>query len=325
MEEKRQLFYVEAIREAVEFEMRRDPKIFVAGEDAVFGGNYGEWIGLNDKFPGRCRSTPISETAIVGLGVGSAAMGLRPICAMSKVDFMMVAMDEIVNQVSKFRHMYGGNVKLPMVLQCAYGISRGAAAQHSQSLEALFCHLPGIKVVVPSTPGDAKGLFAASIRDDNPVIFMQSLRLLGTKGYAPEGEYVIPLGTCDVKKTGSDITIISWGNVLLQSLLAAEELEKDGIHAEVVDVRTLVPLDLDTILKSVEKTGRVLIAHEDTLQNGYGAEIAAQIMDKGFDLLDAPVKRLGAPNCPVPFSPVLEAAYLVDKPKIMAAVKEILG
>lgn len=318
-------FYVEGLREAVELEMQKDRQIFVAGEDVVSGSNYGEWKGFSEKFPDRVWNTPISETAIVGLGIGSAAMGLRPICSMGKNDFMMVAMDEIVNQVSKFRYMYGSNVKLPMVLAAAYGVRRSQAAQHSQSLEAMFCHCPGIKVVIPSTAADAKGLMASSIRDENPVIFMYSLALLATKAEVPDGEYVVPLGVADVKREGTDATIISWGGTVLESLNAADMLAKEGISAEIVDLRTLVPLDMDTVLKSVKKTGHVLVTHEAMQQGGYGGEIAARIADEGFNLLDAPVKRLGGPCCPVPYSPVLEDLYRVDAPKIVAAVKELLS
>lgn len=321
MSEEKQVFFVEAVRDAITLEMQRDPDIFVAGEDVIQGGNYGEYLNMVDIFPGRIVDTPISETAIVGLGVGSAAMGMRPICAMSKVDFMMVAGDEIVNQVSKFRYMYGGNVKLPMVLHASFGVRRQAAAQHSQSLEAIFTHLPGIKVVIPSTPADAKGLMAASIRDDNPVIFMQNLSLLPTKGFAPTGGHIVPLGKCDVKREGTDLTIVSWGGCVLNSIKAAENMAADGLSVEVVDVRTLVPLDLETILQSVAKTTRLLIVHEAIQQSGFGAEIAAQVADAGFDLLDAPIRRLGAPLCPVPSSPVLEAAYYISADKIEAAAR----
>jgi len=321
MSEIKQMFFVEAIRNAVELEMRRDPTIFVAGEDVTEGGNYGEYLNMVQEFPDRIVDTPITETAIVGLGVGAAAMGMRPICAMSKVDFMMVAMDEIVNQVSKFRYMYGGNVKLPMVLHASFGVRRQAAAQHSQSLEAFFTHLPGVKVVIPSTPSDGKGLMAAALRDDNPVVFMQNLRLLPTKGDAPVGEHILPLGKCDVKRDGKDLTIVAWGGCVQESIAVADKLEKEqGISVEVVDLRTLIPLDLDGILKSLEKTGRLMIVHEAIQQSGFGAEIAAQVADAGFDLLDAPIKRLGAPLCPVPSSPILEAAYLVDQAKIEAAI-----
>lgn len=314
----------EAIRDAVRYEMNRDPDIFVAGEDVQYGGAYTEFLGFADEFPDRIIPTPISETAIMGLGLGSAALRLRPLLCMSKIDFMMVAFDEVINQASKFRYMFGGKVELPMVMQANYGMTlRGQAAQHSQSLEALFCHMPGIKVVAPSTHADAKGLMIAALRDNNPVLYMQPMRLMQARGDAPDGEYIVPIGKASIRREGSDLTIVSWGPVCCEAVLAAETLEKEGIHAEVVDLRTLSPIDKDTILNSVAKTSRLLIAHEAVKQAGLGAEIAAIVAEEGMDYLDAPIKRLGGPFAPIPFSPVLEAGYFISADKIADAAREM--
>lgn len=314
----------EAIRDGVRFEMLKDPEVFVAGEDVRTGGAYGEFLGFTEEFPDRIIDTPISETAIVGLGVGSAAMGMRPLMCMSKVDFMMVAMDEVVNQAAKFRYMYGGKAKIPLVLQANYGMTgRGQAAQHSQSLESIFTHIPGLKVVMPSTHADAKGLMIAALRDDNPVVYLQPMRLMQQKGEIPEGDHVVPLGKASIRREGRDLTIVSWGAVCSECLAAADMLETSGISAEVVDLRTLTPIDLDTILASVEKTTRLLIAHEAVLQSGLGAEIAALAADQGMDFLDAPIKRVGGAWCPIPFSPLLENEYFVDAGKILAAAKSM--
>lgn len=319
----REIYFVEAIREAILAEMEKDPNIFVEGEDVSWGGSYGEYLGFKEKFPDRMFDTPITETAITGLGLGSAVMGLRPIVEYSLADFMLVPMDEIVNQVAKFRYMNGGKPTIPMVLHASCGATVSAAAQHSQCLEALFAHIPGLKIVIPSNPADAKGLMHAAIRDDNPVIYIQHLRLLNEKGDVPEGEYVVPLGKASIAREGKDVTLISYGGIIPYALQAADMLATDGINAEVVDLRSLVPLDKETILSSVEKTHRVVIAHEAVKNSGFGSEVAAVIAEEGFDLLDAPIKRLGAPFCPVPFSPVLEKAYVVSPEDICQAAKEL--
>jgi len=314
----------EAIRDGARFEMLRDPEIFVAGEDVRAGGAYGEFLGFTEEFPNRIIDTPISETAIVGLGLGAAAMGMRPLMCMSKVDFMMVAMDEVVNQVAKFRYMYGGKAKIPLVLQANYGMTgRGQAAQHSQSLESLFTHIPGLKVVMPSTHADAKGLMTAALRDDNPVVYLQAMRLMQRKDDIPDGEYIVPIGKASVRREGTDLTIVSWGAVCCECMDAAETLEKDGISVEVVDLRTLSPIDIDTVLASVEKTSRLLIAHEAVLQSGHGAEISALVAEHGMDFLDAPIKRVGGAMCPIPFSPLLENEYFVTAAKVAAAAKSM--
>jgi len=244
---------------------------------------------------------------------------------MGKLDFMMVAFDEVINQAAKFRYMFGGKVEMPMVIQANYGMTlNGQAAQHSQSLEAFFCHLPGIKVVAPSTHADAKGLMISAIRDNNPILFLQPLRLMRVKGDAPDGEYIVPIGKANVRKEGTDLTIVSWGPVCCEAVSAAETLEKEGINAEVVDLRTLSPIDFDTVLESVAKTSRLLIAHEAVQQCGLGAEIAALVAEEGMDYLDAPIKRLGGAFCPIPFSPVLETEYFISADKIAKAAREML-
>jgi pyruvate dehydrogenase E1 component beta subunit len=319
----REKMFAEAIAEAMMGEMSKDPNIFIAGEDVSWGGSFGMYLTVKNEYADRLIDTPITETAIAGLGLGSALVGLRPILEFNFNDFMLVAFDEIANQIAKFSYMNGGKVKLPIVLLAEYGITGGAAAQHSQSLESLFCHIPGLKVVIPSNPADAKGLMTAAIRDDSPVVFLQSLSTLAVRGDTPQGDYVVPLGKSAVAREGKDVTIISWGNVLHNSLKAAEMLAADGISAEVIDVRTLVPLDREGLLESVGKTHKVVIAHEAVKQGGFGAEIAAVIAEYGMDLLDAPITRLGAPFCPVPFSPPLEAEYKVSPEKIVAAVKSM--
>lgn len=317
--------YAEAIRDGMRVEMKKDPNVILYGEDVgMFGGCFGVTAGLFEEFgPKRVLDTPISETAIVGSAVGAAAAGLRPIAEIMFVDFIGVCLDELMNQAAKMRYMFGGKATLPMVVRTPCGAGMGAAAQHSQSLEALLTHIPGLKVVMPSTPADGKGLMQAAIQDNNPVIYIEHKQLLPVTGDVEEGEYVVPIGKADIKRQGSDVTIVAWSWMVSKALEAAEALEKEGIDAEVVDPRTLVPLDKEAILSSVEKTGRLVIVHEAVKTNGFGAEIAAIVADKGFDYLDAPIKRVTAPDTPIPFSPPLEAAYLPDAEKIVKAVKEL--
>jgi len=321
----KQMTYAEAIRDGMRVEMKRDPNVYLYGEDVgMFGGCFGVTAGLFEEFgPERVLDTPISETAIVGSAVGAAAAGLRPIAEIMFVDFMGVCMDELLNNAAKMRYMFGGKAKLPMVVRTPCGAGMSAAAQHSQSLEAWFTHIPGLKVVMPGTPADGKGLMAAAIRDDNPVIFIEHKQLLGVSGDVPEGEYVVPIGKADVKREGSDVTIVAWSWMLQKALAAAETLAQEGINAEVLDPRTLVPLDKEAILKSVGKTGKLIIVHEAVRTSGFGGEIAALVAEEGFDLLDAPIKRVTAPDTPIPFAPVLEAAYLPSEEKIVSAVKEL--
>ncbi|MCR4441509.1 MAG: alpha-ketoacid dehydrogenase subunit beta [Peptococcaceae bacterium] len=317
--------YAEAMRDGLRVEMKRDPNVYLAGEDVgPFGGCFGQVAGLYQEFgPGRIVDTPISETAIVGHAVGAAAAGLRPVVEIMFMDFMGVCMDEILNQAAKMRYMFGGKAKLPMVIRTPCGGGLGAAAQHSQCLEALFTHIPGIKVVMPAEPADAKGLMAAAIRDDNPVIYVEHKMLLGVQGEVPEGEFVVPIGQAAVKRPGSDVTIVAWSGMVPKAAAAAETLAGEEISAEVIDLRTLTPLDKDCILKSVGKTGRLVIVHEANLTGGFGGEIAAIVADEGFDLLNAPIKRVTAPDTPVPFATVLEKAYLPSEEKIVRAVKEL--
>lgn len=320
----KEMTYAEAIRDGMRVEMQRDPNVYIWGEDVgKFGGCFGVTSGLVDEFPGRVVDTPISETAIVGAAVGAAAAGLRPIAEIMFVDFMGVCMDELFNQAAKMHYMFGGKAKIPMVLRTPCGAGMGAAAQHSQSMEAWFTHIPGIKTVMPSTPADAKGLMASAVRDDNPVMYIEHKRLLGVKGDVPAGDYVIPLGKADIKKEGSDVTIVAWSWMVHKALAAAEALAEEGIQAEVLDPRTLMPLDTESILKSVGKTGRLVIVQEAVKTGGFGGEIAAIVAEEGMDLLDGPIKRVAMPFTPIPFSPVLENYVIPSEEKIIAAVKSL--
>mgnify|MGYP000888384265 FL=1 len=320
-----QMTYAEAIRDGMRVQMKRDPNVYIAGEDvAQFGGCFGVTAGLYDEFgPDRVRNTPISEAAIVGSAVGAAAAGLRPIAEIMFVDFAGCCMDELFNNAAKMRYMFGGKAKVPMVLRTPCGAGFSAAAQHSQSIESWFTHIPGVKVVMPSTAADAKGLMIASIRDDNPVVYIEHKQLLGVPGEVPDGDVVVPLGKADIKRGGSDITIVAWSWMAQKALAAAEELSQKGINAEVIDLRTLVPLDKDAILKSVSKTGKLVIVHEEVKTSGFGGEIAAIVAEEGFDYLDAPIKRVTPPDTPIPFAPVLEQAYIPSEEKIIKAVQSL--
>ena len=313
-----------AINQAIDQEMARDDRVFVAGEDVQVGGPFGTEAGLFDKYgEKRIVNTAISELALTGLGVGAAAVGLRPIIEIMIMDFVTVAMDQIVNQMAKMKYMLGGQATLPIVVTTHAGIDSSSAAQHSGSLEAWFCHVPGLKVVMPSNAYDAKGLLTAAIRDDNPVVFVSNKRCLQTSCEVPDAAYTVPLGVAEVKRTGSDLTIVATGRLVIDALEVAEELAPRGISVEVIDPRTLSPLDMDTILASVRKTSRAVVAHEAVRQGGIGAEIAARISDEAFDYLDAPVKRIGAPFTPVPFAPELEQLYLPGKAELVQAIGEI--
>src|SRR5204863_3995557 len=282
------------------------------------GGVFGVTKGLVDVFgTERIRDTPISEHGIVGIAVGAAATGMRPVVEVMYVDFTAMAMDAIVNQAAKMRYMFGGHARVPMTLRAQEGAGRGNAAQHSQSLEAWFCHIPGLKVVTPSTPYDAKGLLKTAIRDDNPVVFLEHKVLYFTKGPVPEAEYTVPLGVADVKREGSDVTVVGLQVLVNYALEAAEELAAEGISVEVVDPRTVSPLDIDTIVNSVKKTGRLVIAHQAYEQGGIGAEIAARVQDAAFDYLDAPIQRVAGKNVPIPYNEVLERAALPGKEEVI--------
>ncbi len=321
----KKITYLQAMREAVRLEMIRDTNVFIAGQDVgVMGSSFGQTAKLLQEFgPQRVVDTPISETATVSLAVGAAALGLRPLITMEFMDFMAVCMDEIINQAAKMRYMLGGKTKIPMVIETLCGGGSSAGAQHSQCLEALFTHIPGLKTITASTPADAKGLMASAIRDDNPVIFIGHRGLLANSGEVPEGEYIIPLGKADIKRSGSDVTIVTWSAMVQKSLAAAELLAKEGIGVEVIDLRSLIPLDKECFLNSMGKTGRLVIVHEAVGTGGFGAEIAAIACDEGFDLLDAPIKRVTAPFTPVPFNSNMEKEYLVNEDKIFQAVKSL--
>jgi pyruvate dehydrogenase E1 component beta subunit len=324
---KRELAYVQAINEAITQLMRADPDIFLAGEDvALYGGVFGTSRGLLKEFgPDRVVDTPIAESGLMGLGLGAAATGLRPIIEIMFMDFMGVCMDEIVNQVAKMKYMFGGKATLPLTIQTMSGGGSSMAAQHSQSLEAWFCHVPGLKVVMPSGPYEAKGLMIAAVKDDNPVMVVNVKTILGLRAEVPEEMYSIPIGKAHVVRPGTNFTIVATGRMVGESLAAANELASDGLDVEVIDPRTLQPFDTETVVNSVRKTHRALVAHEAVRFGGIGAEFAAQIQEEAFDYLDAPVGRVGAPFSPVPFSPPLEKLYIPNAARIVAEVRHLLG
>ncbi len=323
----RKLPFVQAVPEAIAQCMRDDADVFLAGEDvAVYGSVFGTTRGLLDEFgPSRVLDTPISEIAIIGLATGAAAVGLRPVVDLMFMDFIGCAMDQLMNQLAKMKYMFGGKARLPVTVMTAAGAGTNLAAQHSQSLEAMVCHIPGLKVVMPSNAYDAKGLLTASIRDDDPVIFIVNKFLLGATSDVPVEPYEVPLGLAAVVRPGTDVTVVAHGRMVGEALAAAEALASDGISLEVVDPRTLQPFDLPTVLASVAKTHRALVVQESVRYAGIGAEYAAQIAEEGFDELDAPVARLGAPFSPVPFSPVLEQAYVPDAARIAAEARVLMG
>ena len=326
----REMTFLEAINEALHEEMARDERVFIMGEDIRIGygkgGAFGATKDLLAKFgPERVIDTPISESAIAGTAVGAALWGMRPIAEIMFSDFLTLAMDHIANSAAKMRYAYAGEAIVPVVFRMACGAGVGAALHHSQSPEAWITNVPGLKVVMPSTPHDAKGLLKSAIRDDNPVVFFEHKLLYSRlKGMVPEEEYLVPLGKADIKRRGEDLTIIATGAMVHQALSAADILGQEGIKAEVLDPRTLVPLDRQAILESVEKTGRVVIVHEAPKTGGIGGEIAALIAEEAFYSLDAPIKRVGAPFTPVPAHPILEKFYLPNAEKIVAAAKELL-
>ena len=335
----RTLSYREAINEAIRLEMRRDPAVILMGEDVAggahthleeegeeaWGGDLGVTKGLVQEF-GRSRvlDTPISESSFIGAAVGAASTGLRPIAELMFVDFFGVCMDQIYNQGAKMRYMFGGKARVPVVIRTLYGAGFGAAAQHSAVLYSVFAHMPGLKVVVPATPYDAKGLLAAAVRDDDPVIFFEHLVLLDTTGPVPEGEYVVPLGKAEIAREGKDVTVVAIGRMRPFAIEAAEGLAKDGIQVEVVDPRTLSPLDESTILESVMKTHKLVVVDEDNPRCSVANDIVALAAKKAFGYLDAPPQAVTAPHTPVPFSPVLEDAYIPSPAKIAAAVRTVL-
>jgi pyruvate dehydrogenase E1 component beta subunit len=325
--EVRELPMGRAVQEAVAQLMRDDDRVFVAGEDVGgYGGVFRTFAGLLDEFgPMRVVDTPISEQAIVGLGTGAAVQGLRPIVDVMFMDFMAVAMDQIINQAAKLKFMFGGTATVPLTITTWAGAGLGAAAQHSQSLEAFLCHVPGLKVFAPTTPYDMKGLLIAAVRDPNPTVVIGQKRMLGVTGPVPEEMYELPIGVAEVKRAGSDVTVVGIGRMVAEALSAAEQLAEEGIECEVVDPRTLQPFDTATVVESVRRTNRAVVAHEAVRFGGIGAEIAAQIQEEAFDHLDAPVGRIGAPFSPVPFSPALEKLYVPNASTIADGVRAVLG
>lgn len=324
----REITFAEAIREALRLEMQQDDKVFIFGEDVgVFGGCFGVTAGLYDEFgPDRVMDTPISESGILGAALGAAMMGLRPVPEIMFIDFTTVCFDYLTNQAPKVRYMCGGQVKkLPMVIRTTSGGWIRAAGQHSQSLEGWYTQVPGLKVVMPGTPYDAKGLLTASLRDNNPVLFIEEKALYAASGDVPEGNYLVPLGKADVKREGTDVTLITYAGMLGHCLQAAETLAADGINAEVLDLRTLAPMDHETLAQSVQKTHRAVVVQEAMEVAGVAAQVVKSLMDSSFDYLDAPVKTVAALNTVIPFSPPLEDATLPNADKVVETVKQIMG
>ncbi|NJE62185.1 alpha-ketoacid dehydrogenase subunit beta [Thermococcus sp. 21S7] len=323
----REITFAQALNEALDYEMEKDEKVVVMGEDVgLYGGIYGVTAGLYEKYgPERVRDTPIAESGFVGTAVGAAATGLlKPVVELMFIDFLGVAYDQIYNQAAKMRYMFGGKARIPMVLRTTCGAGFSAAAQHSQSLHAIFIHVPGLKVVMPSTPYDAKGLLISAIEDDDPVIFIEHKGLYAVKGPVPEEPYSIPLGEADVKREGKDVTIVATAAMVLKSLEVAEKLAKEGVSVEVVDSRSLVPLDADTILNSIKKTGRLVVVDEGYPRASFATDIAALAASRAFERLKAPVKIITPPATPVPFSPALENEWIPCTERIENAVREVL-
>lgn len=323
----RELTYTAAAREALAEEMARDPSIFVVGEGiGPRGGNFATTVGLFEQYgPMRLRDTPISERGFVGLCCGAAMTGSRPIVDFMFLDFILDAVGELFNQIAKMQYMSNGRLKMPMVLRGCIGIGNSAATHHSGSYYPIFAHIPGFRVVAPSMPYDAKGLFKTAIRSDDPVLFLEHRSLLATKGQVPEEEYTLPFGQATITREGMDVTVVAIASMVRKSLEAAEQLAKESVSVEVIDPRTIAPLDIETILQSLHKTGRLLIVDETFAPCGIGAEIAAQVMDRAFDDLDAPVKRLNGAHTPTPYSPTLEAAVVPNTEGIVQAIRDLMA
>ena len=316
----------QAIQNAMDIEMARDEKVFIIGEDVSRDGcSFGQFTDLPDKYGDkRVVNTPLSEAVITGVGMGAAAYGLRPVVNHDFIDFLGCCFDEILNQIAKLRWMMGGQITIPLVLNIFAGGGMGTASQHSQSLETFFTHMPGIKVVAPSNPVDTKGLLASAIRDENPVMIIHNRGLLGMEMEVPENEYLTPIGKASVARDGGDVTIVSYSRTLNISLDAADDLEKEGISVEVIDLRSLVPLDKEAIFQSLEKTNRLVIAHEAVGNSGFGAEIAAVVAEEALDLLDAPIRRVTSPFTHIPFNKSLERAMYPDRTKIAEAARSLV-
>jgi pyruvate/2-oxoglutarate/acetoin dehydrogenase E1 component len=318
--------YREAVKQAIREELQNDERVFMMGEDiAEFGGTFKVSLGLLEEFgPKRIRNTPISEMAILGAGVGAAATGLRPIAEIMYSDFFAVAMDQIVNQAAKMRYMFGGKLSLPLTIRTTMGGRRSAAAQHSQCLEAWTMHIPGLKIALPSNAYDAKGLLKAAVRDPNPTIIYENKMLYNVQGDVPEEPYFVPWGQAHIVREGTDVTVVALSDMVDYSLKAAEKAAGEGVSLEIIDPRTLAPLDIETILASVQKTGRLVVAHEAMITGGVGAEIAAQVGYRALDYLEAPIERVGAKDTPIPFSPILEREILPDDKDIVEAVYRVM-
>jgi len=318
--------YIDGLRRAIESEMERDNSVIVLGEDVAVGGPFGVTAGLAERFgERRVINTPISEDGIMGVATGAAIAGKRPIVEIMFIDFVTLAMSQLVNHAAKLRYMSGGQISVPLVIRLQQGAVGGWGAQHSQSLEAWFQHVPGLKMVAPSNASDALGLLRAAIRDNDPVLFLEHRGLYFRKDEVADPESVPSLGVAKVVRPGDDLTIIAYSKMVWEAMAAAEELAQRGISAEVIDLRTLLPLDMDTLVRSIERTHRALVVHEAVTNGGMGAEIAARIQESAFDWLDAPIHRLGAPFAPVPASPVLEDAFVPNAKLIVASVERMLG
>ena len=320
----REITYTRAVWEALNEAMERDERVFLMGEDiGVHGNIFGATYGLMEKFgKKRVRSSPISEVAIIGSGVGSAILGMRPVVEIMYVDFATIAMDQIVNQAAKLRYMTGGKAKIPLVIRTQGGAGTGEAAQHSQSLESFFAHIPGLKVVMPASPYDAKGLLLAAIEDDNPVMCIEHKLLYATKGPVPEGYFTVPMGKAEIKRMGKDVTIVSYSKMVLDTMEAAGDLERDGIEAEVIDLKTLKPFDKQTVFSSVGKTGRLLVVYEACKTMGFGSEVAAAVAEEG---IPAKIKRVAGEDTPIPYSKPLEGRVIPNRQTIADAARSIVG
>jgi acetoin:2,6-dichlorophenolindophenol oxidoreductase subunit beta len=318
--------YLEAIRSTLADAMRTDPRVLVLGEDVAEGGPWGATAGLAEEFgTDRVRNTPISEAAICGVAIGAAQSGLRPVVEIMFVDFLTLALDQLVNQAAKAHFMSGGQLQVPLVLRTQGGAGQRGGAQHSQSLEAWLTHVPGLKVVMPSTAADAAGLLASAIADPNPVVFVENKTLYFRREQVADGRAAVPLARASIARPGRDVTVVALSRLVSEALAAAEELAKEGIEVEVIDPRTLVPLDLEAIVESVQRTHRLVVAHEAVAHGGFGAEVVAQVQVAAFDELDAPIARIGAPFAPVPFSPPLEDAFVPSRADVVEAVHAVVS
>jgi pyruvate dehydrogenase E1 component beta subunit len=322
-----EITFREALHDALQEEMHRDPNVFVLGEEiGIFGGAYKVTEGLLDEFgPTRVLSTPIAEGGIIGLGTGAAMTGLRPVAEIMTINFVVVGMDQLVNNAAKIPYMFGGEAKVPLVVRTPSGAGHQLTAQHSQVLEVWFAYVPGMYVIAPSTPRDAKGLLKAAIRDDNPILFVENVLLYNEKGEVPEDDYVLPIGQADIKREGNDLTIISYSRMVHAALQAADVLEDEGISAEVIDLRCLRPLDVDCMVRSVKKTNHAMVVHEGWYKYGAGAEVVAQIQEHAFDYLDHPVERITGKEVPLPYATSLEAAAMPRMEDIVERARFMLG